>query len=84
MPRRGCEASARLRPTSTPTRTYLSGDISGDTLSYLTQPDVKLFMGRSGNEMIKMAEVYFGEDHLEAAYVLYMKYITLHIEKLPR
>jgi len=39
---------------------------------------------RSGNEMIKMAEVYFGEDHLEAAYVLYMKYITLHIEKLPR
>ena len=53
---------------------------------YLTQPDVKLilFMGRSGNEMIKMAEVYFGEDHLEAAYVLYMKYITLHIEKLPR
>jgi len=34
--------------------------------------------------MIKMAEVYFGEDHLEAAYVLYMKYITLHIEKLPR
>jgi len=39
---------------------------------------------RSGNEMIKMAEVYFGEHHLEAAYVLYMKYITLHIEKLPR
>jgi len=39
---------------------------------------------RSGNEMIKMAEVYFCEDHLEAAYVLYMKYITLHIEKLPR
>jgi len=39
---------------------------------------------RSGNEMIKMAEVYFGEDHLEAAYLLYMKYVTLHIEKLPR
>ena len=34
--------------------------------------------------MIKMAEVYFGEDHLEAAYLLYMKYVTLHIEKLPR
>ena len=43
-----------------------------------------IWYDRSGNEMIKMAEVYFGEDHLEAAYVLYMKYITLHIEKLPR
>jgi len=37
---------------------------------------------RSGNEMIKMAEVYFAENKLEAAYVLYMKYMTLHVEKL--
>lgn len=37
---------------------------------------------RSGNEMIKMAEVYFSENKLEAAYVLYMKYMTLHVEKM--
>ena len=37
---------------------------------------------RSGNEMIKMAEVYFSEDKLEAAYILYMKFMTLHVEKL--
>ena len=32
--------------------------------------------------MIKMAEVYFSEDKLEAAYILYMKFMTLHVEKL--
>merc|ERR1711890_71819 len=37
---------------------------------------------RSGNEMIKMGEVYFAENKLEAAYTLYMKYMTLHVEKL--
>jgi len=39
---------------------------------------------RSGNEMIKMAEVYFAEDNLEPAYVLYMKYMTLFVEKLKK
>jgi len=37
---------------------------------------------RSGQEMIKMAEVYNNEGNLEAAYVLYMKYMTLFVEKL--
>jgi len=37
---------------------------------------------RSGQEMIKMAEVYHNEGSLEAAYVLYMKYMTLFVEKL--
>jgi len=37
---------------------------------------------RSGQEMIKMAEVYHNEGALEAAYVLYMKYMTLFVEKL--
>jgi len=37
---------------------------------------------RSGQEMIKMAEVYRTEGNLEAAYVLYMKYMTLFVEKL--
>jgi hypothetical protein len=37
---------------------------------------------RSGQEMIKMAEVYHNEGTLEAAYVLYMKYMTLFVEKL--
>merc|ERR1711923_409746 len=32
--------------------------------------------------MIKMAEVYRTEGNLEAAYVLYMKYMTLFVEKL--
>lgn len=37
---------------------------------------------RSGQEMIKMAEVYRQEGNHEAAYVLYLKYITLFVEKL--
>jgi len=37
---------------------------------------------RSGNEMIKMAEVYFSEDNLEAAYFLYLKFMTLFVEKV--
>merc|ERR1719264_144699 len=37
---------------------------------------------RSGQEMIKMAEVYRKEGNHEAAYVLYLKYITLFVEKL--
>merc|ERR1719264_1137162 len=39
---------------------------------------------RSGKEMIKMAEVYRKEGNHEAAYVLYLKYITLFVEKLKK
>jgi len=39
---------------------------------------------RSGNEMIKMATVYHAEGNLEAAYLLYMKFATLHVDKLPK
>ncbi len=37
---------------------------------------------RSGQEMIKMGRVYEEEGNLEAAYVLYLKYITLFLEKI--
>jgi len=37
---------------------------------------------RSGQEMIKMAEVYNKEGSQESAFVLYMKYMTLFVEKL--
>ena len=37
---------------------------------------------RSGQEMLKMAEIYRTEGNYEAAYVLYMKYMTLFVEKL--
>lgn len=37
---------------------------------------------RSGQEMIKMGRVYEAEGNLEAAYVLYLKYITLFLEKI--
>ncbi|XP_076846320.1 STAM binding protein b [Brachyhypopomus gauderio] len=39
---------------------------------------------RSGMEMIRMAHVYADEGNLEHAFVLYNKYITLFIEKLPK
>nr|AAH73344.1 MGC80758 protein [Xenopus laevis] len=39
---------------------------------------------RSGVEMIRMANVYAGEGSTENAFILYNKYITLFIEKLPR
>ena len=37
---------------------------------------------RSGQEMLKMAEVYRTEGNEEASYILYMKYMTLFVEKL--
>nr|XP_057926202.1 STAM-binding protein-like A [Doryrhamphus excisus] len=39
---------------------------------------------RSGMEMIRMANVYAEEGNIERAFVLYNKYITLFIEKLPK
>ncbi|MEQ2206639.1 AMSH-like protease, partial [Xenoophorus captivus] len=38
---------------------------------------------RSGVEMERMAAVYLEEGSLENAYVLYTKFITLFVEKLP-
>ncbi|XP_061491403.1 AMSH-like protease isoform X4 [Rhineura floridana] len=38
---------------------------------------------RSGVEMERMASVYLGEGNLENAFVLYNKFITLFVEKLP-
>jgi STAM-binding protein len=37
---------------------------------------------RSGAEMLQKAEIFFGQGNLESAYVLYMKYLILFIEKL--
>uniref|UniRef100_A0A1A8I678 STAM binding protein n=2 Tax=Nothobranchius TaxID=28779 RepID=A0A1A8I678_NOTKU len=39
---------------------------------------------RSGMEMIRMASIYTEEGNIERAFVLYNKYITLFIEKLPK
>ncbi|XP_051950130.1 STAM binding protein b [Xyrauchen texanus] len=39
---------------------------------------------RSGMEMIRMAHVYAEEGNTEHAFVLYNKYITLFIEKIPK
>ncbi|XP_028829114.1 STAM-binding protein-like A [Denticeps clupeoides] len=39
---------------------------------------------RSGMEMIRMASVYANEGNTEHAFILYNKYITLFIEKLPK
>ena len=34
--------------------------------------------------MIRMADTYYEEDSLEKAYILYFKYVTLFIEKIPK
>ncbi|ELK33051.1 STAM-binding protein [Myotis davidii] len=39
---------------------------------------------RSGVEMIRMASIYSEEGNIEHAYILYNKYMTLFIEKLPK
>ncbi|RVE67735.1 hypothetical protein OJAV_G00084890 [Oryzias javanicus] len=39
---------------------------------------------RSGMEMIRMASIYTEEGNVEHAFLLYNKYITLFIEKLPK
>ncbi|KAM4677138.1 LOW QUALITY PROTEIN: STAM-binding protein [Discoglossus pictus] len=39
---------------------------------------------RSGVEMIRMANVYAAEGNTEHAFILYNKYITLFLEKLPK
>jgi len=37
---------------------------------------------RSGAEMVKMADTYMEEEYYEKAYILYLKYLTLFIEKV--
>ena len=37
---------------------------------------------RSGAEMVKMANTYMEEEYYEKAYILYLKYLTLFIEKV--
>lgn len=37
---------------------------------------------RSGVEMLRMGKVYYDEGSLEYAYMLYMKYMTLFLEKI--
>ncbi|CAG2106570.1 unnamed protein product [Medioppia subpectinata] len=39
---------------------------------------------RSGKELIRMAHIYREEQTLEKAFILYMKYITLFVEKIPQ
>ncbi|XP_002741913.1 STAM-binding protein-like A [Saccoglossus kowalevskii] len=39
---------------------------------------------RSGIEIIRMANVYYEEGELESAFILYSKFITLFVEKLPK
>nr|XP_060643435.1 STAM-binding protein [Anolis sagrei ordinatus] len=39
---------------------------------------------RSGVELIRMANIYSEEGNIERAFILYNKYITLFIEKLPK
>lgn len=43
----------------------------------------KLYL-RSGLEMLRMAKVYQEEGNLESAFVLYTKFISLFVEKLPK
>lgn len=37
---------------------------------------------RSGLEMVRMANVYYDEGNLESAYCLYLKFMTLFLEKI--
>lgn len=37
---------------------------------------------RSGMEMVRMATIYYNEGHLENAYILYFKFMTLFLEKI--
>jgi len=62
------------------TRLRLLAEASGEFKIDSNIPIRRYF--RSGQEMIKMAEVYHDEGNLEAAYVLYLKYMTLFVEKL--
>ncbi|XP_063969072.1 STAM-binding protein-like [Lytechinus pictus] len=39
---------------------------------------------RSGQEMIRMANVYYEEGNWESAFILYSKYMTIFVEKLPK
>ncbi|EAT42056.1 AAEL006370-PA [Aedes aegypti] len=38
---------------------------------------------RSGLEMVRMANVYLQEGNIDAAYILYIRFITLFVEKVP-
>ncbi|NWI05471.1 STABP protein, partial [Tichodroma muraria] len=71
--------SARLAPEERVRRLIQAGssvEVSEDI------PPRRYF--RSGVEMLRMATVYREEGNLEHAFILYNKYITLFIEKLPQ
>ncbi|KAK3793101.1 hypothetical protein RRG08_038606 [Elysia crispata] len=44
---------------------------------------IKLYL-RSGREMLRMANMYCDDSHFESAFILYYKFITLFLEKLPK
>ncbi|XP_038060911.1 STAM-binding protein-like A [Patiria miniata] len=45
-------------------------------------PVIRYF--RSGKEMMRMADVYYEEHNYENAFILYSKFITIFVEKLPK
>ncbi|XP_022080889.1 STAM-binding protein-like A [Acanthaster planci] len=45
-------------------------------------PVIRYF--RSGKEMMRMADVYYEEHNYEHAFILYSKFITIFVEKLPK
>jgi len=74
------QSRAGMAERDSTSRLKLLSDAAGDFVIDSNIPIRRYF--RSGQEMIKMAEVYHNEGSLEAAYVLYMKYMTLFVEKL--
>lgn len=68
------EPSARVR---------MLAEMSADKIHVDGSIPIKRYL-RSGKEMIKMANVYFEEEDWERSFMLYNKYITLFVEKLPK
>ncbi|XP_022237832.1 STAM-binding protein-like [Limulus polyphemus] len=64
------------------TRVRQLGEVGSSVVVDPNIPPHRYF--RSGNEMVRMAKVYMDEQNLENAFILYTKYITLFVEKLPK
>ncbi|KAJ8022936.1 STAM-binding protein [Holothuria leucospilota] len=64
-------------------RVRILAEKGADMVSVDENIPIKRYL-RSGKEMIKMANVYFDEKDWERSFLLYNKYITLFVEKLPK
>lgn len=74
-------ASSNLEPVLPPNERFKKLESIANNFAMDKNQPIRRYY-RSGAEMIKMADTYLEEENYEKAYILYLKYLTLFIEKV--